>query len=106
MKKIAVHSTAWFITTFAAVVGIGVIAPVLFGMALSGGAASDRQTQVFGLTVYAVGTDGAGGFEAGFGPGLFVCAALSGLIVGFIAGLSTWRGGRTIRHVTDRVSYT
>lgn len=105
MKTVIAQTIAWFFTTVAALVGIGVIAPVLFGMALSGGGAADQSSDLFGLVIYEVVTDGAGGFEAGFGPGMFVCAAVSGLVIGAIAGLTAWRAGRPDRLSVDRGSY-
>lgn len=94
MKKPTGRIITSFATTVAIVVAVGLIAPIAYGMMLSGSAPQGRSFDVFGLPVFQVTIDGGGGFQSTVGSGIFLIAVLLAVVVAVATVYSHRQGAR------------
>ncbi|WP_426563376.1 hypothetical protein ACPPVT_19985 [Angustibacter sp. McL0619] len=69
------------VLTFATLMFLGLLLPIVLGMARSGGPAGSDGFRLFGLDVATVTTDGDGGFSSTFGPGVVLVPLVAALLV-------------------------
>jgi hypothetical protein len=74
------------VLTFAALLFLALLLPIVLGMARSSGPAVTHTFSALGLDVATVTTDGHGGFASTFGPGVVVLPTAAALLVA-VAGV-------------------